>query len=116
MWRLAPLALWLFAAAPLAAQWSVGAELGMLTFWGTSIDTTTSDDPPSEHPSPARSYAVGVQRRFGSLGVGIGLLRLRGGARVENGSLALDVKDGVKLDEVVVELSFLIARPGSGGA
>jgi hypothetical protein len=35
MWRVAPLALSLFAAAPLAAQWSVGADLGMLTFWGT---------------------------------------------------------------------------------
>lgn len=116
MWRLGWLAVWLFAAAPLAAQWTVDADLGMLGFWGTSIDTTTLDDPASERPSPATSYAVGVQRRFGTLGVRIGLLYSSGGARVENGAFAVDVKDGVKLYEVSAEVSFLIAKPGPGGA
>jgi hypothetical protein len=35
---------------------------------------------------------------------------------VENGSLAVDVKDGVKLYEVAAEVSILIAKPGPGGA
>jgi hypothetical protein len=116
MWRLVSLALWLFAVAPLAAQWSVGADVGMLRFWGTSIDTTTLDDPVSERPSPATRYAVGVERRFGTVGVGIGLLYSSGGVRAENGSIAVDAKDGAKLYEVAAEVSLLIAKPGPGGA
>ena len=113
MWRLGSLAVWLFTAAPLAAQWSVGADLGMLRFWGTSIDTTMLGDPAKERPSPAASYAVRVQRRFGTVGVGIGLLYSSGGVRAENGAVAVDVKEGGKLYEVeAVVSSWSPARSG----
>jgi hypothetical protein len=74
MWRVPELAVWLFAAPPLAAQWSVGAGVGMLRFSGTAIDTSTSQDPASTRPSPSTRYALRVQRGFGTLGVGIGVL------------------------------------------
>jgi hypothetical protein len=39
-----------------------------------------------------------------------------GGARAQNGSVAVDEKDGAKLYEVTAERSFPIAKPGPGGA
>jgi hypothetical protein len=115
MWRVPGLALWLFAAAPLAAQWSVGAEVGMLRFWGTSIDTVTPGDPSRARPSPSTSYAVRVQRQVGRIGLGIGVLYSKGGAGVEQGSVAIDEKGLLKLYEVAPEVSFLVAKPGPGG-
>jgi hypothetical protein len=116
MWRLGSLAVWLFAAPPLAAQWSIGAEVGMLRFWGTAIDTSTSQDPASTRPSPSTSYALRVQRRFGTLAVGIGVLYSRTGVGVENAAVAVEGKGLVKLYEIAPEVSCLVAKPGPGGA
>ena len=116
MWRVPGFALWLFAAAPLAAQWSVGAEVGMLRFGGTSIDTATPGAPHRARPSPSTSYGVRVERRFGTVGVGLGVLRSTGGVGVENAELAVEEKDMLKFFEITAEVSFLIAKPGPGGA
>jgi hypothetical protein len=116
MWRVAGLGVWLVAAGPLAAQWSVGAEVGMLRFWGASADTLAPSDPASARPSPSTAYAVRVQRRFGAAGVAIGLLYSPGGVGVENGSVAVEEKGAVKLHEVAPEASVRVAKPGPGGA
>jgi len=116
MWRVPGMAVWLFAAPSLAAQWSVGGEVGMLRFWGTAVDTTTSQDPASTRPSPSTSYALRVQRRFGALGVGIGILYSRMGVGAENGAVAVEEKGLVKLYEIAPEVSLLVATPGPGGA
>ena len=116
MWRIAALAVWLCAATPLAAQWSVGAEVGMLGFGGTSIDTSTPNDPPRLRPSPSTTYGVRVQRRFGKVGLGIGGLYSKGGVGAENGSVAVEQKGMLRLYEVAPEASLLVARPGPGGA
>jgi hypothetical protein len=115
MWRVPGLALWLFAAAPLAAQWSVGAEVGMLRYWGTSLDTVATSDAARARPSPSTSYAVRVQRQFGRIGLGIGVLYSRGGAGVEQGPVAIDEYGLLKLYEVAPHVSFLVAKPGPGG-
>lgn len=116
MWRVSALAVWLFAAAPLAAQWSLGAEAGMLRFWGAAIDTSTPDDPSGARPSPSTSYSVRVQRRFGNLAFGIGVLHSSGGIGVERKTIAVEEKDAVKLDEILPEASLRVAKPGPGGA
>lgn len=116
MWRVSALAVWLFAAVPLPAQWTAGAEIGMLRFWGAAADTVTSDDPSRARPSPSAGYAVRVERRFGSLGIGIGVLHSSGGVGVENGSVAVEEKGALKLDEVTPEASLRVAKPGPGGA
>lgn len=116
MWRVPGLAVWLFAAAPLAAQWSAGVEVGMLKFWGSSIDTSTPGDPTRARPSPSTTYAVRVQRYFGAAGVGIRLLYSSGGVGVENGSVSVEEKGVLKLAEVAPEASLRVAEPGPGGA
>ena len=116
MWRLAGIALALLAPSPLAAQWSVGAEIGLLTFSGTSTDTTTASDPGKARPSPAGSYALRVERRAGRIGAGIGVLYSSGGAGVANRSVSVDEKGVLKFYEVAPEISFLIARPGGLGS
>jgi len=116
MWRVPGLALWLFAAAPLAAQWSVGAEVGMLRFWGTAIDTVTPGDPSRARPSPSTSFGVRVQRHFGPVGLGIGVSYSKGGAGVENKTVAVEQKGLVKFYEIAPEVSFRVARLGPGGA
>lgn len=116
MWRVPGLALWLFAAVPLAAQWSVGAEVGMLRFSGTAIDTVTPGDPSRARPSPSTSYAVRVQRGFGKVGIAIGVLYSKGGVGVEKATIAVEEKGLVKFYEVAPEISFLVATPGPGGA
>ena len=116
MGRLAGIALALLATSPLAAQWSVGAELGMVSFSGTSVDTTTASDPGKARPSPAASYALRVERRAGRIGAGIGVLYSKGGAGVANGSVAVDEKGVLKFYEIAPEVSFLVARPGGVGS
>jgi hypothetical protein len=116
MWRVPGLAVWLFAAAPLAAQWSVGTEVGMLRFWGTSIDTSTPSDPSTLRPSPSTTYGVRVQRRLGRVGLGIGGLYSSVGVGAEKGSVAVEEKGVLKLYEVAPEVSLLVAKPGPGGA
>jgi hypothetical protein len=116
MERVAALAVWLFGAAPLAAQWSAGVEVGMLRFWGTSIDTVTPGDPTRARPSPSTSFSVKVQRDFGWVGVGIGVLYSKGGAGVENATVAVEEKNLIKVYEVAPEVSFRITMPGAGGA
>ena len=116
MERVAALAVWLFGAAPLAAQWSAGVEVGMLRFWGTSIDTVTPGDPTRARPSPSTSFSVKVQRDFGRVGVGIGVLYSKGGAGVENATVAVEEKNLIKVYEVAPEVSFRVARLGPGGA
>jgi hypothetical protein len=116
MWRVPALAVWLFAAAPLAAQWSVSADVGMLRFWGTAIDTVTPSDPSRARPSPSTGYAVRVRRRFGRVGVGIGVLYSKGGVGVEKATIAVEQKGVFKFYEVAPEISFLVATPGPDGA
>ena len=116
MWRVPGLALWLFAAPPLAAQWSASLEVGMHRYWGTSIDTVTPRDPARARPSPSTSYAARVERRVGKIGVGVGFLYSKGGIDVGNATNTVQEAGLLKLYEVAPEISFLLASPGPGGA
>jgi hypothetical protein len=116
MWRASVLALWLFAATPLAAQWSVSTEVGMLRFWGAAVDTAAPDDPSGARPSPSTSVSVRVQRRCGTIGLGIGVLHSSGGIGVEKKTIAVEEKDVVQLDEVLLDAALRVASPGPGGA
>jgi hypothetical protein len=106
----------LLAAPPLAAQWRVGAELGSLRFWGNAIDTTVSADRPNARPSPLASYALEVERRAGALALGLTVRHGRGGAGVENRSVAIDEKGLLKLYEIAPQVALRIATPGHAGA
>lgn len=116
MWRVTGLAVWLFAAPALAAQWSAGVEIGMLRFSGTSIDTVTPGDSSRARPSPSTSYAVRVERRLGRVGLGVGFLYSKGGVGVVNSTVTVEETGFLKVYEFAPEVSFLIARPGPGGA
>jgi len=116
MWRVPGLALWLFAAPPLTAQWSASLEVGMLRYWGSSIDTATPRDPARARPSPSTSYAARVERRVGKIGVGVGFLYSKGGIDVGNATNTVQEAGLLKLYEVAPEISFLLASPGPGGA
>lgn len=116
MWRVSGLALWLFAAAPLAAQWSAGVEVGTLRFGGSAIDTSTPNDPHRARPSPSTSYEVRVQRDFGKIGVGIGVLYSKSGVGVETATITVEERSLAKFYAIAPEVSFLVAKPGPGGA
>jgi hypothetical protein len=62
------------------------------------------------------SYAARVERRFGKIGVGIGFLYSKGGIGVESATTTVEEAGLLKLYEVTPEISFLIAKPGPGGA
>lgn len=116
MWRASGVALWLFAAAPLAAQWSAGLEIGTLRFSGTATDTSAPGEAHGARPSPSTSYEIRVQRQFGVIGVGIGILYSKGGVGVETAAVTV-VENGVtKFYAIAPEASWLVARPGPGGA
>jgi hypothetical protein len=105
----------LFAAAPLAAQWRVGADLGTLRFWGSALDTSASGDPGRARPSRTASYNVEIERRIGALGLGVGVLYSRGGVGVENAAVAIEEKGLLKLYEIAPHVALLLAKPGPGG-
>jgi hypothetical protein len=116
MWRLSGLAVWLVVAPSLAAQWSVGVDVGMLGFGGSAFDTSGAVDPATIRPSPGRAYGLRVQRQSGAVGVGLGVLYSSTGVGAEGQSVVVEEKDVLKLYEVVPEVLILLARPGAGGA
>jgi hypothetical protein len=116
MWRLSGLIVWLFSAPPLAAQWSVGVEVGTLGFSGSAFDTSGPVDPAIIRPSPGRSYGLRLQRRSGALGVGLGVLYSSTGVGAEGQSSVVEEKGVLKLHELAPEVLILLARPGGGGA
>jgi hypothetical protein len=116
MWRLSGLAVWLVAAPSLAAQWSVGVEVGMLGFGGSAFDTSAAIDPATIRPSPGRAYGLRVQRRSGAFGIGLGVLYSSTGVGAEGRSIVVEEKGVLKLYEVAPEVLILVARPGAGGA
>jgi hypothetical protein len=105
-----------FAALPLAGQWSVSAEMGLLTCAGGATDTSVSGNGNTLRPSRSTTYGLRVQRRFGTFGVGVGLLHSNSGAGAENDESSVEVKNSMEVYEVTPEFLVVIARPGAGGA
>lgn len=104
------------ATTPLAAQWSVGAEIGLLACTGGASDTATSGTPNTLRPSQAGTYALRVQRRFGTFGAGMSFLRSSTGVGAENDETTVEAKGSMELLELAPEAFVVLARPGAGGA
>ena len=116
MWRLSGLAVWLVVAPSLAAQWSVGVEIGTVAFGGSAFDTSDAVDPGTIRPSPGRAYGVSVQRLSGAFGVGLGVRYSSTGVGAEGSSVIVEEKGVLKVYEVAPEVLILLAKPGAGGA
>jgi len=109
------LAVCVLSAAPLAAQWSVGVELGQLACRGGSTDTSSSDLPNTLRPSPGATFALRVQRRFAGFGAGIALLYSQTGVGAENDETTVEIRNKMELLELAPEVFVVLARPGAGG-
>jgi len=115
MRRVSMLGAWLLAATPLAAQWDVSIEFGELRFSGASFDTSTTSEPAALRPSGGGAYRVSIDRWFGSLGVGVGLLYCGTGAAAENEETVVEIKGVSTLYEVAPEALLVLATPRAGG-
>lgn len=104
------------AATPLAAQWSLGAEIGLLACRGGASDTATSGTPNTLRPSQGATYALRVQRSFGTFGAGMSFLYSSTGVGAENEETTVEAKSSMELLELAPEAFVVLARPGAGGA
>jgi hypothetical protein len=103
-------------ARPLAAQWSVGAEIGLLACAGGATDTSASGNGNTLRPSTGTTYALRIARRFGRFGAGVSVLSMHAGAVAENDETLVELKGSIELLQVAPEMFVVLARPGTGGA
>jgi len=103
-------------APPLAAQWSVGVEIGLQACAGAASDTSPSGNGNTVRPSQGTTYALRVQRRSGAFGAGVGVLYSRAGAEATNEESTVELKDRMELFELAPEFFVVVARPAAGGA
>jgi len=116
MWRASVLAAWVLLAPPLAAQWSAGAEIGLLGFTGGGADTSAAGAGNVLRPSTGRTYALRVQRQGSTFGFGVSVLYSHTGVGAENDEMVVEAKGTMTLYEVAPEVFVVVARPGAGGA
>ena len=99
------------ASSPrLAAQWGVSTEIGVARFGGTARDTSGA----VVGPYRPTTFAVRIDRQFGTLRGGIGVLYAQPGLAGQQGKVAVVVYDGTSLVEVGAEVSIRFARFATG--
>jgi len=103
------------APSPLAGQWGLEVEFAASRFSGTARDTTAAG-PASSGPSHPTVVALRLDRRVGSVGVGLGLSYASVGVREEGREFAVVQKDVLTFVELAPEISWRCARTDSGAA
>lgn len=115
MWRLAVTLILLAltqGAAPVAAQWSLSAEIGVAGFSGTSRDSTGA----SVGPFRPTTFAIQVDRETGPARLGLMVLYAAPGLAGRQGNELIVQYGVISLWEIAPTLSVRLARFGAGGA
>jgi hypothetical protein len=94
------------------AQWTLSAEIGSDRFWGGSIET--SPEKRSFRPYRPTTFGVGLERRDGSLGVGLRLRYASAGLALEGTDALSAVKGVFSVYSVSPEATYRITTIGSG--
>ena len=97
--------------SPLAGQWVVTAHVGADRFWGGPRETT--DQRRSFRPYRPTTFAIGLERRGGSLGVGLCLGYSSAGLALEGGDAVAAVDGVFGVYSAAPELSYRISALGA---
>lgn len=96
---------------PVLAQWTLGAEVGSDRFWGGSVETTPEQR--SFRPYRPTTFGVGLERRDGSLGVGLRLRYASAGLALEGADAVSAVKGVFTVYSVSPEVVYRVATVGA---
>lgn len=97
-------------------QWTIGAEVGIAHFTGSSIDTTTTTDPAKLSPDRPTTVGLRIARDAGRVRFGVRWLYAKAGLAARKGAAALLDKNDMQVFEIALEASYRLARVGSAGA
>jgi hypothetical protein len=98
------------AARPVAGQWSIGAEIGVARFGGSSRDSSGI----TVGPYRPTTFELRVDRGFGAARVALAVLYAKPGIAGEQPGIALVQYDLASLWEIAPQLSLRLARFGAG--
>jgi hypothetical protein len=100
------------APRPVSGQWGIAAEIGVARFGGSSRDTSGI----TVGPYRPTTFELRVDRGLGSARVALALLYAKPGIAGEQPGLAVVQYDLASLWEVAPQVSFRLARFGTGVA
>jgi hypothetical protein len=101
-------------ASPLSGQWLVGVEVGSDRFWGGSAGKAEPNL--SFRPYRPTTFGLGLERRHGSLGVGLRLHYTGASMALEGGEAIVAAKGVFDVYGFNPELVYRIASVGAGNA
>jgi hypothetical protein len=93
----------------------MGLAVGEMRFSGASVDTAAGSSV-SQRPYRPTTLELRVDRGFGRIGLGLGLLYASPGLAQEDAELAVVLKDAFDWLEIAPEASFRLVRKGAGVA
>jgi hypothetical protein len=111
---LAVLALSIAAPASAWSQWSVSLGLESDRYWGASLEVENSPEQKSFRPYRPTVFAAGVERRTGSIGLGVRARYAKAALGLEGTEAVVAAKGGFTVVGLAPEVSYRVATLGSG--
>ena len=96
---------------PAHSQWLAEVEVGSDRFWGGSVETTPEHR--SFRPYHPATFGTGLERRWGSLGIGLRLRYADASLALEGGNAVTAVKGVFTVYSASPDVSYRVASVGS---
>jgi hypothetical protein len=96
---------------PAHSQWLVGVEVGSDRFWGGSVEKAPEHR--SFRPYQPATFGAGLERRWGSIGIGLRLRYADAGLALEGSDAVTAVKGVFTVYSASPDVSYRVASVGS---